>query len=212
MITLYAVTWRNGLPALDGDGLTVLADRHLALVVGPAVATTTRDDALAFGRTVERIASAVDLLPFRYGTTAADADEARDLLHQHRAAWAARLQKVQGCAELAIRAAPPAAHEGRGRADSGAEHLGRLVSQSRLLDGAEDQVGDVLAGRCRVVRRLAGHGELKLSCLVERPSIAPVLSVLEEWASERDDLVVSVTGPWAPYSFAADGEEPGVAL
>ncbi len=62
------------------------------------------------------------------------------------------------------------------------------------------------------MRRLAGHEELKLSCLVERASVLPVCSVLEEWASAREDLVVSVTGPWAPYSFVADGEDAGVAL
>jgi Gas vesicle synthesis protein GvpL/GvpF len=36
--------------------------------------------------------------------------------------------------------------------------------------------------------------------------------VLDEWASSRDDLEFSVTGPWAPYSFVADGEDAGVAL
>jgi hypothetical protein len=178
--------------------------------VGPAPATTTRDDALSYGRTVEQVAAAVDVLPFRYGTTATDVDEARVLLHEHGSAWAARLQKVEGCAELAIRAAPPSA-DGE-RPVSGAEHLGRLVSRSRRLDGAEGELGDLLSGRCRVVRRLAGHHELKLSCLVERARVEPVRSVLEEWASARDDLVVSVTGPWAPYSFVADGGESGVDL
>jgi len=210
VITLYAVTWRADATTLYESGLDLLADGDLAMVVGPAAATTTRHDALTFGRTVERIAWAVDVLPFRYGTTAADADEARALLREHGSAWAARLQKVEGCAELAIRAVPPAADEMR--AESGAEHLGRLVSRSRLLNAAEGELGDLLTGRCRVVRRLAGHEELKLSCLVERASAEPVRSVLQEWASTRDDLVVSVTGPWAPYSFAADGEDAGVAL
>jgi hypothetical protein len=81
-----------------------------------------------------------------------------------------------------------------------------------VLDVAEGELGDLLTGRCRVVRRLTGHEELKLSCLVERVSVERVRSVLEEWASARKDLVVSVTGPWAPYSFAADGEDAGVAL
>ena len=210
MITLYAVTWRADAPAVDGDGLVVLTDGDLAMVAGSAPATTTREDALAFGRTVEQVASAVDVLPFRYGTTVADADEARALLREHGSGWAARLQKVEGCAELAIRAVPPAADENR--AESGAEHLGRLVSRSRLLSAAQGELGDLLTGRCRVVRRLAGHEELKLSCLVERASAEPVRSVLQGWASTRDDLVVSVTGPWAPYSFAADGEDAGVAL
>jgi hypothetical protein len=210
VITLYAVTWRADTPELHEDGLVMLADGDLALVAGPAPAATTRDDALSHGRIVEQVASAVDVLPFRYGTAAADADEARALLREHGAAWAARLQKVEGCAELAIRAAPPAADEERPA--SGTEHLGRLVSRSRELDVAEGELGDLLTGRCRVVRRLAGHEELKLSCLVERAHAEPVRSVLEKWASARDDLVVSVTGPWAPYSFVADGEDAGVAL
>lgn len=210
MITLYAVTWRAAAPRLDDDGLVVLADGDLAMVAGPTPDTTTRDDALSYGKTVEHVASAADVLPFRYGTTATDADEARALLREHGSAWAARLQKVEGCAELAIRAAPPEA-DGK-RAESGAEHLSRLVSRSRLLDVAEGELGELLTGRCRVVRRLAGHQELKLSCLVERSSVESVRSVLEEWASTREDMVVSVTGPWAPYSFVADGEEAGVAL
>ncbi len=210
MITLYAVIWRAGATTLYESGLDLLADGDLAMVVGPTPPTTSREDALDFGRTVERIASTVDVLPFRYGTTVAEADEARALLREHGSAWAARLQKVEGCAELAIRAAPPPVAEQP--AESGADHMNRLVSRSRQLDVAEGELGDLLTGRCRVVRRLAGHEELKLSCLVERASVLPVRSVLEEWASARDDLVISVTGPWAPYSFVADGEDSGVAL
>jgi hypothetical protein len=210
VITLYAVTWRTGIPTLDGSGLDVLADSGLAMVLGPTPTGTSREDALAFGRTVERIASTVDVLPFRYGTTVADTDEARALLREHAPTWVARLQKVEGCVELAIRAAPPPPSEER--AESGATHLHRLVSRSRQLDDAEGEVSVLLTGRCRVVRRLAGHEVLKLSCLVERPRFERVRSVLEQWAAARDDLVVSVTGPWAPYSFVADGEGSGVAL
>jgi hypothetical protein len=210
VITLYAVTWRTDPPDLGEDGLAVLADGNLAMVVGPAQGTTSREDALSYGRTVEQVASAVDVLPFRYGTTVADTDEARALLRERGSAWAARLQKVEGCAELAITATPPAPDQER--AESGAEHLGRLVSRSRLLNAAEGELGELLTGRCRVVRRLAGHEDLKLSCLVERTRVEPVRSVLEEWASTREDLEVSVTGPWAPYSFVADGEDAGVAL
>ncbi len=111
MITLYAVTWRADAPVLDEDGLALLADGDLAMVVGPAQGTASRDDALAHGRIVEQVASAADVLPIRYGATAADTDEARALLREHGSAWAARLQKVEGCAEIAIRAAPPAADE-----------------------------------------------------------------------------------------------------
>jgi hypothetical protein len=209
VIILYAVTWRDGAPMLD-HGTDVVGEGELAMVVGPAPTTTTREDALAFGRTVEELAATVAVLPFRYGTTAEDVEEARELLREHGSAWAARLQKVEGCAELALRAAPP--HHHQERADSGAAHLNRLVARSRALDAAEGEVADLLTGRCRVVRRLAGHEELRLSCLVERPSVQPVRSALEAWADGRDDLVVSVTGPWAPYSFVADGEDSGVVL
>ena len=209
MIALYAVTWRADTPILHEDGLVLLADGDLAMVVGPAPAVTTREDALAHARIVEQVASAADVLPIRYGTTATDTDEARALLREHGSAWAARLQKVEGCAELAIRASPEADEP---RAGSGAEHLGRLVSRSRTLNAVEGELGDLLTGRCRVVRRLAGHDELRLSCLVERDIVERVRSTLEEWASAREDLVVSVTGPWAPYSFAADGEDAGVAM
>lgn len=210
MIVLYAVTWRDGVPALD-HGTDLVEEGELAMIVGPAPTATSRDDALAFGRTIEELAAAVDVLPFRYGTTVEDADEARALLREHGPGWAARLQKVEGCAELALRATPPPTHE-KERAESGTAHLNRLVSRSRHLDAVESEVADLLTGRCRVVRRLAGHEELRLSFLVERPSVERVRSALQEWATRRDDLVVSVTGPWAPYSFAADGEDSGVAL
>ena len=212
MITLYAVTWRADAPVLDEDGLALLADGDLAMVVGPAQGTASRDDALAHGRIVEQVASAADVLPIRYGATAADTDAARALLREHGSAWAARLQKVEGCAEIAIRAAPRASEAEAERAESGAEHMARLVSRTRLLDGAENELGELLTGRCRVVRRLAGHEELRLSCLVERANVEPVRSLLEEWASARTDMLVTVTGPWAPYSFVADGEDSGVAL
>jgi hypothetical protein len=210
VIALYAVTWHSDTVVPHDDGLALLADGDLAMVVGPAPATTSREDALAHARIVEQIASAADVLPIRYGTTAHDTDEAHALLREHGSAWAARLQKVEGCAELAIRAALPEADEGR--ATSGAEHMGRLVSRSRMLDATEAELGELLTGRCRVMRRLAGHDELKLSCLVERESVERVRLLLEEWSADRRDLAVTVTGPWAPYSFAADGEDSGVAL
>jgi hypothetical protein len=210
VIALYAVTWHSDTVVPQDDGLALLADGDLAMVVGPAPATTSREDALAHARIVEQIASAADVLPIRYGTTAHDTDEAHALLREHGSAWAARLQKVEGCAELAIRAALPEADEGR--ATSGAEHMGRLVSRSRMLDATEAELGELLTGRCRVMRRLAGHDELKLSCLVERESVERVRLLLEEWSADRRDLAVTVTGPWAPYSFAADGEDSGVAL
>jgi hypothetical protein len=209
VIILYAVTWRTGLPALD-EGTELVTEGDLAIVVGPAPTATSREGALDFGRKIEQLAAAVDVLPFRYGTTAEDVDEARALLGEHGSTWAARLQKVEGCAELALRAAPPPHHQER--AESGTAHLNRLVSRSRRLDAVEGEVADLLTGRCRVVRRLAGHEELRLSFLVERPSVEPVRSALQEWATGRDDIVVSVTGPWAPYSFAADGEDSGVTL
>ena len=209
MIALYAVTWHSDTVVPD-DGLALLADGDLAMVVGPAPANTSREDALSHARIVEQIASAADVLPIRYGTTANDTDEARALLREHGSAWAARLQKVEGCAELAIRAALPETDEGR--ATTGAEHMGRLVSRSRMLDTAEKELGELLTGGCRVMRRLSGHDELKLSCLVERESVERVRSLLEQWAADRKNLVVTVTGPWAPYSFAADGEDSGVAL
>jgi hypothetical protein len=207
VISLFAVTWRADAPALDRDGLDVLADGDLAMIVGPTPSTTSREDALAFGRIVERFASATDVLPFRYGTTAADTEAARDLLREHESSWAARLLQVEGCSELAIRAARPESDEEP--AASGAEHLDRLVSRSRQLDIAEEEIGRLLTGRCRVVRRLAGHQELRLSCLVERHQVELLRLVVEEWAAAQTELEVSVTGPWAPYSFVANDEEAG---
>ena len=202
---LYAVVWRAELAALVEDGLRAVTDGDLAIVAGPAPASTSREGALDFGRTVERLAAAADVLPFRYGTSAADADEVRAFLRENASSWAARLRQVEGCAELAIRAAPPEGQEQP--ADSGRAHLGRLVGRSRQIDAAEHEVTALLSGRCRVVRRLTGHEELRLSCLVERPQIELVRLVVEDWASAQSDLDVSVTGPWAPYSFVSSGEE-----
>lgn len=207
MISLFAVTWRADAPALDRDGLDVLADGDLAMIVGPTPSATSREDALAFGRVVERFASAIDVLPFRYGTTAADTESARALLRQHESSWAARLLQVEGCSELAIRAVRPESDEHP--AASGAAHLDRLVSRSRQLDIAEEDIGRLLTGRCRVVRRLSGHQELRLSCLVERHHVELLRQVIEEWAASQTELEVSVTGPWAPYSFVANNEEAG---
>jgi hypothetical protein len=207
VITLFAVTWRADAPTVDRDGLDVLSDGNLAMIVGPTPSNTSREDALAFGRVVERFASAVDVLPFRYGTTAPDAETAQALLREHESSWTARLLQVEGCSELAIRAARREQEEDP--AVTGAQHLARLVSRSRQLDAAEEEIGRLLTGRCRVVRRLAGHQELRLSCLVERHQVELLRLLVEEWAASQTELEVSVTGPWAPYSFVANHEEAG---
>jgi len=207
VITLFAITWRADAPTLERDGLDVLADGDLAMIVGPTPSNTSREDALAFGRVVERLASAVDVLLFRYGTTAADTEAAQALLREHESSWTARLLQVGGCSELAIRATPR--KKDPDPAVTGAQHLDRLVSRSRQLDAAEEEVGRLLTGRCRVVRRLAGHQELRLSCLVERHQVELLRLVVEDWAATQTDLEVTVTGPWAPYSFVANHEEAG---
>ena len=159
------------------DGLVVLADGDLAMVAGPTAATTTREDALAYrpDRRAGRLGRGRAALPLRHHRRGRRRGACP-------AARARRRRGPPGCRRWrgvpSSRSGPLPPEADGDRAESGAEHLGRLVSRSRLLNAAEGELGDLLTGRCRVVRRLAGHEELKLSCLVERPSVEPVRSVL----------------------------------
>ncbi len=90
MITLYAVIWRADAPTLDETGWSCSRTATWPWSWARRPGHHARDDALSYGRTVEQVAAAVDVLPFRYGTTVADADEAR------RTAARARLRV--GCA------------------------------------------------------------------------------------------------------------------
>ena len=204
MIALYGVTWTDPAPRLDDLHLIWSDDRDLVLVAGPDPGEVDRAGALAFGRAVERVARTVDLLPFRYRTTVEDAGAARRLLLERAPGWRRRLTAVRGCSELAVRVetrVAPAATEPR----SGTTHLTRLVTRSRRLDAAERDLSVAVGDRCRDLRRLAGHDRLRLSCLVERGDVAHTREAVAAWSETQPDLHVSVTGPWAPYSFAIGG-------
>ena len=204
MIALYGVTRTDSAPRLDDLHLIWSDDRDLVLIAGPDPGDVNRAGALAFGRTVERVAASADLLPFRYGTTVQDAGAARRLLLERATTWRRRLTAIRGCSELAVRVEPREAPPEAG-SRSGAAHLNGLVSRSRRLDAAERDLSVAVADRCRDLRRLPGHERLRLSCLVERADAPHAHEAVSAWADTQPDLHVSVTGPWAPYSFAIGG-------
>lgn len=177
---------------------------------------------------VDAVAAAGPVAPVRLATVYLDDDRVRSLLAERAAAFTAALDRVRGRVEWGVKgfAAPtdaPVEAEAPPGAGPGASYLARrLAERNRAARGAEaahaaaeaahrDLAAAALATRRYPPQdpRLSGRREemvLNAAYLVDAAG-ADALQQAVERHSAGPVLLLELTGPWAPYSFAAL-EEP----
>jgi Gas vesicle synthesis protein GvpL/GvpF len=111
------------------------------------------------------------------------------------------LARVDGCVELAVRVALPAAER---RPRSGHDYIAAKIDARRSFD----QVLAPLESLAADARRGGAGAEpvLTASYLVARDDVQRFADELRDVQERHPQLAVSCTGPWAPYSFV--GEDP----
>jgi hypothetical protein len=203
MIVLHAV-----VPADSTEGVARRLQRHeagpIAVLYEETAGSPSPDRAavLEHGRRIVRLADAVPLLPMRYGTTVHDLDELRAVSAERAEAWSRRLSGLVGRRELVVHAT---VRRNAGTvAESGRDYLRQRMTiiqqQDRALEEARALV-DRWADETRVL-----PDRERLAVLVREGDIDAVRHVLDAWGRAHDDVLVTVTGPWPPFSFCEDGE------
>jgi pyruvate/2-oxoglutarate dehydrogenase complex dihydrolipoamide acyltransferase (E2) component len=175
------------------------------------------------------------VLPLRFGTVVADQDGARRLLEEHETSARRRLAHLATHREWGVRLSQDdsAKEPEEEREDAGARRrdmtgTSYLASRRDALQESQraEQQNAALTERAEealsehavdVARRGGGPGSAlltDLAYLVPATSEDSFLAAAERLSGEvaREGLLLDVTGPWPPYSFASlQDDRPGVA-
>ncbi|MEU3776635.1 GvpL/GvpF family gas vesicle protein [Streptomyces sp. NPDC032472] len=184
------------------------------------------DTARAHHRVIEVLASHTTVLPLRMATLYQDSASALDALRAQSGAFAAQLARLSGHAEYGVKiyvrpADRPAAEPAPAAASPGKAYLAARRAQHhahedhyRQAQLATERIAD-LARRhtAGLVRHPAQSGPLAASAteenvlndayLVADPQADAFRAAVTGAAQDLPGIRIEVTGPWAPYSFAA---------
>jgi Gas vesicle synthesis protein GvpL/GvpF len=197
VIELYAITDDPAPPdpplrAVPCDGLTALC-----APAEPAEREPTADALWHHEEIVEALMEDRDLLPVRFGTLLSDEEAAVRAVTERREELVARLDRVRGAVELAVRAHPRAPEDDSDHA-SGVDYM---QAKARRLEAAKllHEPLDFLA-RDSVVHD--GAELLRAAYLVDREAVDGFVSLVQRLGEVHPGLDMVCTGPWPPYSFS----------
>jgi hypothetical protein len=214
VVYVYAIAQRGNVPpaqtGLGGAPIRVVAASDLVAVVsdcrGPDVVAS--GDALWIHETVvEELMLAGTVLPMRLGTVLPNDAAVRKMLTSDRDELLDGLERVRDAVEVAVHVTWPPGGEG---ASDTAHLLDRLGRTRRAIDFAA-RMDVAIAELARASKRqvVTSAPELVLTCayLVDRARLEEFRDCVERLGSELDGATILCTGPWPPYSFAAEQHE-----
>jgi hypothetical protein len=213
---------RLNVTGIAGEKLRVLTVGRISAVVGaarrapaPGVRNLRR-----YAAVIEAIAArAPGILPARFATTVADAEELSFILSSRRTALGRRLRAVRGRCQMTLRLmgsdpddaefrgqTPVMARSGvrpRNGATQGTQYLRRraeMAANERAIPGFEPIRAAVqrFVTDERVEKRA---GVVTVNHLIPRAAVDRYLAAVEAAAADTS-LRLMVSGPWAPYAFA----------
>jgi hypothetical protein len=178
----------------------------------------TAEHAAAHDGVVRQALRGATPLPVRFGQLLPDDDAVRRDVGALLRAARAGLRRVEGMVEMTVRLSLPAPKQRKSidvKGLSGREYLLRVrAEQEAEMQGREGaeflqrQVAGAVADVARAesvstVRDGSGAGEtLVISHLIPRDAVVAYRKALEGMADSESPLRVTISGPWAPYSFA----------
>jgi Gas vesicle synthesis protein GvpL/GvpF len=151
------------------------------------------------------------VLPARFGLGYDDPESLRRGIQERLPQFRAALEAVRGCVELGLRVEDPDGAGRGGASVSGREYmLGRLETRRRLEQLADELHAPLARLARKTTRSVGATPRLLLSgaYLVPRSSVDAFRAVLETLEQAHPRLTFACTGPWPPYSFAADAQGP----
>lgn len=204
----------------DRPSVVVIAlSDHLACVGRRCDATEPPTDPAALvdhDRLVARVMRACgSVVPFRYGTVVPDEESVRRELGSRHAEFRDVLARLRGRVELAVRATPaPRAGTPTRPVDtdqravtSSAHGTGRSYLRSLRPDPSSSglhQLHSILAVTVEAADLQPDRaGGIKASYLVGSADVDRFCALVDHTVAQLEGVgSVSVTGPWAPYTFA----------
>jgi len=215
------VTSAEPPPALSGvDGQTVRAVKagRLTAWVSDAVRPLppTADRARAHDAVVRRALAVETPIPARFGQLFADDAALAQSVDARGAALSQMLERVRDSVEMTIRIPVPAEETGDPASASGQgagrEYLERLQARARHAEGVRERA-EFLQRRIALAARAfiresspASYAPpahiVTLSHLIAHDAVPSYRHVLQRVLAAEAPPGASISGPWAPYSFA----------
>jgi len=210
-----------GLRGVDGAAVTVVRAGDLLAITSSLASGTPEPDDLpaleALARAHDRVVAAVSqlttVLPFRLGTVHLGRSGVVGVLRDRHAAFGAALDRVAGCVELGVKAYAVARPAPVGAPGSGREYLAQRRERQEAERRAVAVAGRVGADLLHLARDGHAHSAqastnlLNASYLVDTASVDGFVARVAALDRALPELDLVVTGPWAPYSFAAIDED-----
>jgi Gas vesicle synthesis protein GvpL/GvpF len=197
----------NGSPVeyAEAVGLTIALSRHEG-----ARPEVSDESVLRHADVVDQLVGAgATVLPARFGIGFDDDDALVRTVREHGDDLRASLERVRGCAEFGLRVLAP--ERDTQREARGADYLRARLSELKDRERLAHDVHEPLAALAREARHAAPTGSMVLSAayLVPDTAIEDFLGRVRRLESSHPALALVCTGPWPPYSFAAEGLAPG---
>jgi len=220
MVYLYAIVDADAAaPTTRGiDGAPVAVETHEDLgavvsVLAQQPSSDSQQAVLDHARVVEAVSrGSAAVLPARFGRAYEDADSLRRALEAGAGELRDALERVRGCVEVGLRVLAPerASVLSPVPAGSGRDYMRDRLATARQEKAVADELHLPLAALARASIRSTPTERLLLTAayLVPRRSLAGFQTRVEELQQSRPDLTLACTGPWPPYSFAAEAARP----
>jgi hypothetical protein len=215
MIHLYGVAQDlEALPEVAGLDDAPLERRRiegLELVVSrvrlerPEVST---DAVLRHAEVVEQLlARSRSVLPAQFARPFADEEELSAAVRTKAPELKRSLSRVSGCVEFALRVVGTPGKEAEAR--SGGGYMRARLAESKERDRLSRELHEPLERLSRESARFSsGASELLVSAyLVPETEADTFGELVRRLETEHPQLTVVCTGPWPPYTFAADPHE-----
>jgi hypothetical protein len=215
VIYLYAIVPRlSGLPSTQGIGggaLQTVDTEALSAVCSSHEQLDLRVDAQSawdHEHVVESLMALGPVLPARFGTTFQDEDAVRLALSRDVEALECGLARVCGCVELAVRVRAALPSDGESRSSTDGHSYVREMLQARQQ--RETMITDTVAPlrafavNSKLSATASGEAGISVSYLVRTHDVDRFCAEVRRIQNENQQLALSCTGPWAPYSFTSE--------
>jgi hypothetical protein len=216
VIHLYGVVEElEGLPPVAGVDAGRLERRRiegLELVVSRTgeESDVTQEAVLSHAHVVEELmARSAAVLPARFGSAFSDEQELADAVRTKASALARGLSIVRGCFEFGLRVlGGDGAAENASNDLSGRDYMRTRLAEEKARRRLAQELHEPLARLSRASVRFGGASSdlLQSAYLVPRQDVAVFGEHVRRLEATHSDLTIICTGPWPPYTFAANGE------
>jgi hypothetical protein len=229
MIYVYAIVDRpevpvqQGIRGLEDAPVHLIGCRDIGATVSPLSTSnvpTTEANLWRHEAVMDALMADRTLLPVRFGTILADEGSVQNVLSAHHESFVARLGRVRGHVELALRVCWDEVGESNTESTTGAisgreymtARLKEYRTQQRRRERAEECAGIVHSALSSLAtqsaRRLLPTPQVLMTSayLVRSGDVADFQRELEGLRVSHPELRFLCTGPWPPFTFVAEEE------